>query len=116
MNTQNLRVLSAQSEDKKQFSEEEGARILQAYTDNISDFMPKVVAEELEAAYNNGMTVFEIMQAIEITGFAPRPSAQYLRAVLRHWAYTGNHLWYNETTGRRIIEPTQAKPWFRKLR
>ena len=59
--------------------------IREAYVDNITG----AVAKLIEQAFDAGLTVDEIVMAIEETGLAPRPSPYYLRAILKNWAETG---------------------------
>lgn len=60
---------------------EAGERIVHAYTQAVGP-MNYFVAQEIESAIRQGLTVANILEAIQITSFAPRPSAAYLRAVL----------------------------------
>lgn len=70
-------------------SAEDGERIRQSYEDNVGIRMTLVVARMIEQAVKDGLTVEEVILAIEETGFAPSPSPHYLRAILRHWTETG---------------------------
>lgn len=67
---------------------EAGERIVQAFTQAIGP-MNYFVAQEIESAIQQGLTVANVLEAIQITSFAPRPSAAYLRAVLRNWIRDG---------------------------
>lgn len=67
---------------------EAGERIVQAYTQAVGP-MNYYVAQEIESAIRQGLTVANVLEAIQITSFAPRPSAAYLRAVLRNWIRDG---------------------------
>lgn len=67
---------------------EDGERICSAYTENIGPLTASV-AHMIESFVSQGLTVDNIILAIEETGFAPRPSAYYLRAILRNWARDG---------------------------
>ena len=67
---------------------EAGERIVQAYTQAVGP-MNYFVAQEIEKAVQQGLTVANVLEAIQITSFAPRPSAAYLRAVLRNWIRDG---------------------------
>lgn len=91
---------------RKIWTPEEGERILEAYTDNVSDTMTQAVARMIEGAYQAGLTVDEIVMAIEETGFAPRPSPRYLKAILRNWIESGRSVsfarHYSETNNSRI--------------
>lgn len=70
-------------------SPEELERIKESYHDNISDTLTGAVANEIIRAINGGLTVDEVIMAIEETGFAPRPSAVYLRKILMNWSESG---------------------------
>ena len=67
---------------------EAGERIVQAFTQAVGP-MNYFVAQEIEKAVQQGLTVANVLEAIQITSFAPRPSAAYLRAVLRNWIRDG---------------------------
>lgn len=67
---------------------EAGERIVQAFTQAVGP-MNYYVAQEIESAIRQGLTVANVLEAIQITSFAPRPSAAYLRAVLRNWIHDG---------------------------
>ena len=67
---------------------EAGERIVHAYTQAVGP-MNYFVAQEIESAIRQGLTVANVLEAIQITSFAPRPSAAYLRAVLRNWIRDG---------------------------
>ena len=69
-------------------SPEDGERIAQSYHRNIGN-LTGAVASFITQAVASGLTVANILEAIEITGFAPRPSAAYLRAILRNWIRDG---------------------------
>ena len=69
-------------------SAEDGERICTAYTENIGP-MTAAVANMILSFLQKSLTVDNIVLAIEETGFAPRPSAYYLRAILRNWAQFG---------------------------
>lgn len=64
---------------------EDGNRIIQAYTENIGPSINAPVARLIEEFIASGHTVDHVIDAIERTGFAPRPSPAYLRAVLRNY-------------------------------
>ena len=67
---------------------EAGERIVQAFTQAVGP-MNYFIAQEIEKAIQQGLTVANVLEAIQITSFAPRPSAAYLRAVLRNWIRDG---------------------------
>ena len=85
---------------------EDGERIRESYEDNLGIRMTLVVARMIEQAVKDGLTVDEVILAIEETGFAPSPSPYYLRAILKHWTETGltiskvNH--WNRPNGSRV--------------
>lgn len=60
----------------------------EAYCDNIGT-MTGAAAKLLENAFDGGLTVDELVMAIEETGLAPRPSAYYLKAILENWVANG---------------------------
>ena len=70
-------------------SPEDCEAIKNAYQENISDAMPGAVAHLIERAFASGLTAEEIVMAIEETGFAPRPSPWYLKAILENWVENG---------------------------
>ena len=70
-------------------SAEDGERMRQSYEDNLGIRMTLVVARMIEKAVADGLTVDEIILAIEETGFAPSPSPWYLRKILENWLATG---------------------------
>lgn len=63
--------------------------ILRAYRENIGPEITGAVAKIIEDAISSGMDIDTVIMAIEETGLAPRPSAFYLRAILRNWAMDG---------------------------
>lgn len=73
----------------KMWPPEDGERILEAYTDNVAETMTLAVARMIEGAFDAGLTVDEIILAIEETGLAPRPSPRYLKAILKNWMANG---------------------------
>ena len=85
---------------------EDGERICQAYLDNVADSMTRSVACIIENAYNAGLTVDEIIMAIEETGLAPHPSPRYLQAILKNWIECGYTVcrarFYSETNNSRV--------------
>lgn len=88
---------------------EDGERIKEAYLDNISDRMTGAVANMITNAINKGLTVNEIIMAIEETGFAPQPSPAYLRRILENWAESG-------VTFSKILHAhhiNKALPWWK---
>ena len=62
--------------------------IRETYVQNIGPLTAPVAAM-IERHLNAGMEPSVILYAIEETGFAPRPSAQYLRAILTRYANFG---------------------------
>lgn len=64
---------------------EDGNRIIEAYGMNIAPQISPAVARMIEDFIAAGHTVDHVIDAIERTGFAPRPSPQYLRAVMRNY-------------------------------
>ena len=85
-------------------------KIRQSYEDNIGP-MTKAAANLIEDAMNAGsFDVDTVILAIEETGLASRPSAYYLRAVLRNWAETG--VAFSRLYSRH--HKIDARPWWRK--
>lgn len=67
---------------------DDAERICKAYNSAIG-VLNGTVAAMIESAVKGGLTVDNIIQAINETAFAPRPSAAYLRAILRNWLKNG---------------------------
>ena len=67
---------------------EDAERICAAYTNAIGS-LNGTVAAMIESAVKHGLSVENILSAINETAFAPRPSAAYLRAILRNWLKYG---------------------------
>lgn len=88
---------------------EAGERIRDAYIDNVCDRMTAAAAHMIEEAFQAGMTVEDIILAIEDTGLAPRPSPAYLKAILATWAKEG----YTVSRLRREVHPCKGKPWWK---
>lgn len=90
-------------------SPEDGERICRAYTENVGT-MTSAVAGIITAAVKDGLTVDNIIMAINETGLAPRPTAYYLRAILRNWCQ------YGVTTSRIRHEAAADKPspWYKQ--
>lgn len=93
----------------KVLSPEDGERIKHAYWDNVSETMTGAVANMITNAYNKGMTVDEIVMAIEETGFAPHPSPAYLRKILETWAEVG----VTTSKIKHMCGPNRALPWWK---
>lgn len=88
---------------------EAGERIREAYIDNVSDRMTGAAAKIIEEAYQAGMTIEQIIMAIEDTGLAPRPSPAYLRAILVEWTRCGIAV----SRSTREVTQCKAKPWWK---
>lgn len=94
-------------------SREDAQTILEAYIDNVNENgMTGAVAKEIEHAYQQGLSVEEIVLACEETGFAPRPSAAYLREILRRWAISGVTVIKNPV-GNNLQRINKAVPWWK---
>ena len=91
------------------FPKEAGERIREAYIENVCDRMTAAAAKIIEDAYQAGMTIEQIIMAIEDTGLAPRPSPAYLRAILQEWARCGVAV----SRSTREVSKCNAKPWWR---
>ena len=84
------------------------ARICKAYTDNIG-VLNAAVANMIEQFVAQGLTPADIICAITETAFAPRPSAAYLRAILRNWLRDGRVI----AKARHAAESDQPHEWWR---
>ena len=80
----------------------------EAYCDNIGT-MTGAAAKLLESAFDGGLTVDELVMAIEETGLAPRPSAYYLKAILENWARNG----VTVSKMRHQIKVNRAMKWWK---
>lgn len=80
----------------------------EAYCDNIGT-MTGAAAKLLENAFDGGLTVDELVMAIEETGLAPRPSAYYLKAILENWARNG----VTVSKMRHQIKVNRAMKWWK---
>lgn len=94
---------------EKCLSAEDCETIKQAYLNNISDTMSMAVANMLEKAYEHGLTVDEIVMAIEETGFAKDPTPWYLRKILENWAENG----VSFSRIRHTYGKNKAVPWWK---
>lgn len=88
---------------------EDGERIKEAYLDNIADRMTGAVANMITNAFNRGLSVNEIVMAIEETGFAPNPSPAYLRRILENWAENG----VTVSKIKHLVSANRALPWWK---
>lgn len=61
------------------------------YEDNFAAELPPVMARMMGACMRGGMERQLIEMAIDETMLAPRPSPQYLMAILRRWRQDGIH-------------------------
>lgn len=80
----------------------------EAYCDNIGT-MTGAAAKLLESAFDSGLSVDELVMAIEETGLAPRPSAYYLKAILENWARNG----VTVSKMRHQIKVNRAMKWWK---
>ena len=80
----------------------------EAYCDNIGT-MTGAAAKLLERAFDSGLSVDELVMAIEETGLAPRPSAYYLKAILENWARNG----VTVSKMRHQIKVNRAMKWWK---
>ena len=80
----------------------------EAYCDNTGT-MTGAAAKLLESAFDSGLTVDELVMAIEETGLAPRPSAYYLKAILENWARNG----VTVSKMRHQIKVNRAMKWWK---
>ena len=80
----------------------------EAYCDNIGT-MTGAAAKLLESAFDSGLSVDELVMAIEETGLAPRPSAYYLKAILENWARNG----VTVSKMRHQIKANRATKWWK---
>lgn len=79
-----------------------------AYATNIGNSMTAAVAHMIEQAFENGLTADQIVMAINETGFAPRPSPAYLRAILKNWTEHGVTLY------RAKSNMDRPEPWWKQ--
>ena len=92
-------------------SQEDGEEIARLYKDCIGTYINGSVAAYIESCLRNSpLTVQDVKDAIEITGWAPQPSARYLRAVLRDWWMQGRH----ESAARHAANRDSGRPWWSK--
>lgn len=61
------------------------------YKQNLGHEIPPFMARLMTYCHAEGMEVPVILEAIDITMMAPRPSGAYLRAVLQRWRMQGIH-------------------------
>lgn len=74
---------------KELYIEELKARYEEAVGYRMQPFVEAMLVEKLE----NGYEIDVLVNAIEITGWAPRPSAHYLRAILQRYEAEGIFTW-----------------------
>ena len=89
-------------------SHTDAEKICRAYNDCIGA-LNGAVAAMIEHFIQKGLTVNDIICAIEETAFAPRPSAAYLRAILRNWSQDGRI----NARIRYAAEHDKPQPWWR---
>lgn len=94
---------------EKTLSPEDQERIKEAYKENISDTITAAVAHMIENAVRSGLTVDEIIMAIEDTGFAQNPTPFYLRKILQTWAENG----VTVSRIRHYVGANRALPWWK---
>lgn len=91
------------------FAPEDGAEIARLYKECIGKYINGAVAAYIESCLRNSpLTVQDIKDAIEVTGWAPQPSARYLRAVLRDWWINGRR----ESAARHEAQRDTDRPWW----
>lgn len=95
-------------------SKEDLEIIRDCYVDNIGK-MTAPVARMIEGKLAAGMQPAVICHAIEETGFAPRPSAYYLRAILSRFhssdIYTLEDLQQDRARREFVQSEAQAERW-----
>lgn len=67
---------------------EEAQRLKQVYSDVLGR-MTRPVAYMILGYLRTGLTVDNVIDAINLTAFAPRPSAAYLNGILHNWRLYG---------------------------
>lgn len=67
---------------------EEAQRLKQVYSDVLGR-MTRPVAYMIIGYLRTGLTVDNVIDAINLTAFAPRPSAAYLNGILHNWRLYG---------------------------
>lgn len=90
-------------------SAEDGELIVQAYSGCIGP-LNMAVANMIEHAIKSGLSVDDVLCAIEETAFAPRPSAAYLRAILRNWIQYG----HAGAKARHASQADQQQQWWQQ--
>ena len=94
---------------REAWTEQEINDIKMSYFDNISDRMTASAAQIIEKAYNAGLTVNEIIMAIEETGLAPNPTPWYLKKILENWAENG----VTVSKIRHLIKANEGCAWWK---
>ena len=74
---------------------EDAQRLKQVYSDVLGR-MTKPVAYMILGYLRTGLTVDNVIDAINLTAFAPRPSAAYLNGILHNWRLYGVKLSWDE--------------------
>lgn len=82
-------IIINHTEPGVRLSDADADNILRAYMNNVAPTMSGAVAGEIEEALSRGLTIDDVIECINRTGFAPRPSPAYLRAVLRNFDASG---------------------------
>ena len=90
-------------------SPEDGERLREAYEENLNMPITGAVAQMIENAVSHGLTVDEVIMAMEETAFAPKPTPWYLRAILQRWALTG----VTVSKARHEIYANRGVKWWR---
>lgn len=93
---------------------EDLSAIRDAYIMAINMPMTASIAHEIEAALKDGMETCCILDAIQQTGNAPRPSPYYLRAILQRWRRDGILTADKLAADKGRHEQRTAPPWWQK--
>ena len=75
----------ARESESRLITVEDLAQLRAAYLEAVGQRMQPMVERMVCDVIGRGMELAVVLHAVEITGWAPRPSAHYLRAVLRRY-------------------------------
>lgn len=81
----NINIIIRHTHPGVRITPEDGARIIREYSSNVAPVLTGVMQSLIEEHVAKGMSVDDVIECIHITGMAPRPSPQYLRAVMRNY-------------------------------
>lgn len=87
--------------------------IREAYIVHVGMPMTAAIAHEIEAALHDSMQPDVVLDAIQQTGSAPRPSPYYLRAILRRWRRDGIRNADQLAADKNKHEQRTTPPWWK---